>query len=121
MGAVLTFCEVSGSTIRTASLHALTAARELASAHGGSVVAVVIGQGVAAAANDVASSAAPVIAVDPARSGPARPAPPAPLSAAAAQPAGATAVVATATSTGKDVLPRAAALRGAPSGRPRPR
>ena len=67
MGAVLTFCEVSGSTIRTASLHALTAARELASAHGGSVVAVVIGQDVAAAANDVARYAERVIAFDDAR------------------------------------------------------
>ena len=113
MGAVLTFCEVSGSTVRTASLHALTAARELAAKHGGSVVAVVIGQGVGAAASDVARYAERVIAFDDARLGPALAETYAPLLAAAAQTAGATAVVGTATSLGKDLLPRAAALLSA--------
>ena len=100
MGAVLAFCEVSGTAIRTASLHAVTAARALATVHGGPVVAVVIGQGAAAAAGDVARYADRVIVFDDARLAAPLAETYAPLIAAAARTAGATAVVGTATSTG---------------------
>jgi len=67
MPAVLVFCEVSGSTVRSASLPALTAARALAPHHGGQVIAVLIGQGVGAAAADAARYASRVLAFDDAR------------------------------------------------------
>jgi len=113
MGAVLVFCEASGGTLRSASLPALTAARELAAHHGGPVIAVVIGQGVGAVANEAARYAARVLAFDDARLGAPLAETYAPVLAAAVKSAGATALVATATSTGKDVLPRTAALLGA--------
>jgi electron transfer flavoprotein alpha subunit len=115
MGAVVVFCEVSddGKSVRLASLHALAAGAELAKHHGGGVVAVVIGNGVGAAAADAARYAGKVIAFE----GAALAAPLAetwaPQLADAVKRAGATALVGTATSTGKDVLPRAAALLGA--------
>ena len=77
------------------------------------MVAGVIGQGVGAAANDVARYADRVITFDDARLGPALAETYAPLIASAAQTTGATAVVGTATSLGKDLLPRAAALLSA--------
>jgi len=113
MGAVLVFCEASGDTLRSASLPALTAARELATHHGGPVVAVVIGQGVSAVANEAARYAARVLAFDDASLAAPLAETYAPVLAAAVKAAGATALVATATSTGKDVLPRTAALLGA--------
>ncbi|HEY4186793.1 MAG TPA: FAD-binding protein [Polyangia bacterium] len=113
MGAVLVFCEVAGNTVRSASLPALSAARDLAKAHGGPVVAVVIGQGVGAAAKDVARYAERVVAFDDARLASSLAETYAPLLAGVVKSAGVTAVVGTATSTGKDVLPRAAALLGA--------
>jgi electron transfer flavoprotein alpha subunit len=118
MGAVVVFCEVSegenaGKSVRPASLAALAAGAELAKHHGGGVVAVVVGNGIGAAAADAARYAPKVLAFD----GAALAAPLAetwaPQLAEAVKRAGATALVATATSTGKDVLPRAAALLGA--------
>ena len=113
MGAIVVFCEVSGATIRSASLPALSAAQALSAHHGGPVVAVVIGSGVAAAAQDAARYAARVIAFDDPRLGSVLAETWAPVLAAAVKAAGATALLGTATSTGKDVLPRAAALLGA--------
>jgi electron transfer flavoprotein alpha subunit len=117
MGAVVVFCEVSddGKTVRTASLPALRAAAELAEHQGGPVVAVVIGGAglTGGAAADAARYAARVLAYE----GAALAAPLAetwaPQLADAVKRAGASALVGTATSTGKDVLPRAAALLGA--------
>jgi electron transfer flavoprotein alpha subunit len=116
MGAVVVFCEVSddGKAVRSASLHALTAAAELAKHQGGPVIAAVIGgPGVAAAAADAAKHASRVLAYE----GAALAAPLAetwaPQLADAVKRAGASALIGTATSTGKDVLPRAAALLGA--------
>jgi len=117
MGAVVVFCEVSddGRSVRPASLHALTAGAELAKHQGGPVVAVVIGgPGVAAGAGaDAAKYAAKVLAYEGA--GLAAPLAEtwAPQLADAVKRAGASALVGTATSTGKDLLPRAAALLGA--------
>jgi electron transfer flavoprotein alpha subunit len=117
MGAVIVYCEISGSSIRTASLPAVTAAAALATHHGGEVVAVVAGAGagVAAAAADAARHAGigRVVAYDDPRLGTPMAETLAPLLARAVKEAGATALVATATSTGKDVLPRVAALLGA--------
>ncbi len=113
MGAVIVFCEGSATSIRSASLPAISAAQALAVHHGGPVVAVVIGSGVAAAAGDAARYAARVIVYDDARLASPMAETYAPLLAAAVQATGATAVLGTATSTGKDVLPRAAALLGA--------
>jgi electron transfer flavoprotein alpha subunit len=116
MGAVVVFCEVSddGKSVRSASLPALTAAAELGKQQGGPVVAVVIGgPAVAAAAADAARYAPRVLAYQ----GAALAAPLAetwaPQLADAVKRAGASALIGTATSTGKDVLPRAAALLGA--------
>ncbi|MEP6652736.1 MAG: FAD-binding protein [Myxococcales bacterium] len=117
MGAVVVFCEYSGSALRPASLHAIAAAQALASHHSeGSVpvVAVVIGgAGVTAAAQDAARYVPRVIAYEDPRLASPLAESYAPLLAAAVKTAGATALLATATSTGKDVLPRAAALLGA--------
>ena len=117
MGAVVVFCEISddGKSVRPASLHALTAGAELAKHQGGAgtVWAAVVGNGVAGAAADAAKYAARVLAYDGA--GLAAPLAEtwAPQLADACKRAGASALVGTATSTGKDVLPRAAALLGA--------
>jgi len=113
MGAVVVLCETSGKTLRSASLPALAAAQALAAHHGGAVVGVVIGSGVGEAAKDLARYVGRVIAFDDARLGHPMAETYAPLLAAAVKAAGATALLGTATSTGKDVLPRAAALLGA--------
>ena len=115
MGAVVVFCELAddGKSVRSASLPALAAGAELAKHHGGPVVPVVLGSGVAAAAADAAKYAAKVLAYD--GTGLAAPLAEtwAPQLADAVKRAGASALVGTATSTGKDILPRAAALLGA--------
>ena len=113
MGAVVVLCETSGKTVRSASLPALAAAAAMAGHHGGPVVAVVIGAGVADAAQDAARYAARVIAFDDPRLAASMAETWAPLLVAAVKATGATALAGTATSTGKDVLPRAAALLGA--------
>jgi len=113
MGAVLVLCEVSGNALRPASLPALSAARALAAHHGGPVVAVLIGQGLSAAAADAARYAARVLTFDDARLAAPMAETYAPVLVAAMKAAGGTALLGTATSTGKDVLPRAAALLGA--------
>jgi electron transfer flavoprotein alpha subunit len=115
MGAVVVFCETADKGIRAASLPALTAGAHLAQHGGGPVVAVVIGAGVTAAAQDAARYASKVLAYDDAKLGGAAPLAEtfAPLLVDAVKRAGATALVGTATSSGKDILPRAAALLGA--------
>jgi electron transfer flavoprotein alpha subunit len=115
MGAVVVFCEVSddGKSVRPASLHALTAGAELAKHQGGAVVAVVVGNGVAVAAADAAKYAARVLAYDGAGLAAPMAETWAPQLADACKRAGGSALIGTATSTGKDVLPRAAALLGA--------
>jgi electron transfer flavoprotein alpha subunit len=113
MGAVVVFCETDEKGIRSASLPALTAGAELAKAAGGQLVAVVIGSGAVAVANDAARYAARVLFYE----GPGLAAPLAetwaPQLVDAVKRAGASVLLGTATSTGKDVLPRAAALLGA--------
>jgi electron transfer flavoprotein alpha subunit len=113
MSATLVLLETTSTNLRSASLPAVTAARELAKHHGGPVIGVVIGAGVAAAATDAARFVDKVLCFDNPALSAALAETWAPLLAAAIKETGATALVASATSTGKDVLPRAAALLGA--------
>ena len=113
MGAVLVFCEVSETAIRSASLSAIAAARALAAHHGGGVVAALIGSNVGAAASDVARYVDKVVTFDDASLASPLAETYAPLLARAVAATSATALIATATSTAKDVLPRTAALLGA--------
>jgi electron transfer flavoprotein alpha subunit len=106
MGAVAVLIETTDAGVRSTSLPAVTAARQLVQHHGGPVVGVVFGPGAADAARyvdkvwsyDNAALVAPQAETW------------APVLAAAVKKLGASALVASATSTGKDVLPRAAAL-----------
>jgi electron transfer flavoprotein alpha subunit len=113
MPGVVVFCEVDEKGVRSASLPALSAGAELAKQAGGDLVAVVIGSGVGAAAADAARYAARVLAYDDARLAAPLAETWAPQLADAVKRSGAGALLGTATSTGKDVLPRAAALLGA--------
>jgi electron transfer flavoprotein alpha subunit len=110
MGAVAVFLEVTKDGLRSTSLPAITAARELGKHHGGPVVGLVLGADVGSGATDAAKYVdkvvkleAPGLAANLAETY-------APVLVAAVKQLGATALVASATSTGKDVLPRAAAL-----------
>ncbi|HEY0707231.1 MAG TPA: electron transfer flavoprotein subunit alpha/FixB family protein [Polyangia bacterium] len=115
MGAVAVFVEITKEGLRSTSLPAITAARDLAKHHGGPVIGVALGggpelaSGAAEAAkylDKVVTYQAPELATMLAESY-------APVLANAVKTLGATALVASATSTGKDVLPRTAALLGA--------
>jgi electron transfer flavoprotein alpha subunit len=106
MGAVAVFIETTGAGARSTSLPAVTAARQLAQHHGGGVVGIVIGPGAADAAryvDRVLSYDSPALQAPLAETW-------APVLAAAVKKLGATALVASATAIGKDVLPRTAAL-----------
>ncbi len=111
--ATLVLLETTATNLRSSSLPAVTAARELARHHGGPVIGVVIGASVGAAAADAARFVDKVLCYDSPALSAALAETWAPLLAAAVKETGATALVASATSTGKDVLPRAAALLGA--------
>jgi electron transfer flavoprotein alpha subunit len=113
MPAVLVFCEADEKGIRSTSLPALTAGAALAKQAGGPLVAVVIGKGVAAAAADAAKHASRVLVYDDAKLEAPLAETWAPQLADAVKRAGASALLGTASSTGKDILPRAAALLGA--------
>jgi len=113
VGAVLVFCEADEKGVRSTSLPALTAGAALAKQAGGDLVAVVIGQGVAAAAADAAKHAKRVLVYDDAKLAAPLAETWAPQLVDAVKRAGASALLGTASSTGKDILPRAAALLGA--------
>ncbi|MBK8012283.1 MAG: electron transfer flavoprotein subunit alpha/FixB family protein [Deltaproteobacteria bacterium] len=110
MSNVLIVAEVQNQTIKPATLTAITFAREAATRTGGQVHAVVIGQGIDGAAQEMAKYVATVHAVD----GDAYGHPLAEMYAqaiAGAQKASNAALICmAATAHGKDVLPRAAAL-----------
>jgi electron transfer flavoprotein alpha subunit len=113
MSNVLVVAEQSHGHLKKSSLAALGAARLLAKRTGGKVIALVMGKGAAAPAEEVASygvevvlAEAPVLEHYLAESH-------APVVAEAAVAAGAVWVVAAATAQGKDLLPRAAARLGA--------
>jgi len=110
---VVVLLETTSSNLRSSSLPAVTAARALAGHHGGPVVGVVLGAGVGAAATDAARFVDKVLCYDHAALSAGLAETWAPILAGAVKEIGATALVASATSTGKDILPRAAALLGA--------
>ncbi len=110
MGNVLAFCEFSGSQLRTSALSNLTFARQAAAAHGGEVVIVLIGAAASAAGAAAAKYAGKVVTVDDAALGNYLAETYAPIVARLAAEHGAAVVTATATSMGKDLLPRVAAL-----------
>jgi electron transfer flavoprotein alpha subunit len=110
---VLVFLEAAEGKLRSASLPAVTCARQAAAHHGGPVVGVLVGAGVGQVANEAAALCAKVAVFDhPALQHYAAETY-APLLARAAKAEGATFLCGTATSTGKDLLPRAAALMDA--------
>jgi electron transfer flavoprotein alpha subunit len=110
MGAVIVFLESTSQAVKSASLPAVTAGRALAAQHGGALVGVIIGAGVQAAASDAARYVDKVVSYDAPTLGPVLAETYAAVLAAAVKQTGATALVGSASSTGKDVLPRAAAL-----------
>jgi electron transfer flavoprotein alpha subunit len=113
MSATLVLLETTTSNLRSASLPAITAARKLAQANGGPVVGVVIGSGIGAAAADAARFVDKILCCDNPALGVTLAETWAPALVAAIKKVGGVALVASATSTGKDVLPRVAGLLGA--------
>ncbi len=110
MGNILAFCEFGDSGLRSSALANLTFARAAAAAHGGDVIIVLIGAGAAAAGPAAARFAGQVIAVDDPGLADVMAETYAPILARLAGEHGAAIVTATATATGKDIMPRVAAL-----------
>jgi electron transfer flavoprotein alpha subunit len=110
MGNVLAFCEFSGSQLRTSALSNLTFARQAAGAHGGEVIILLVGAGAAAAGAHAAKYAGKVVTVDDPGLAHYLAETYAPIVARLAGEHGASVVTATATSVGKDLMPRVAAL-----------
>jgi electron transfer flavoprotein alpha subunit len=110
MSNVLVVAELLGSQIRKATYHALSAGQELARRTGGKVVVAVLGNAIGGAAQELSAYGAVVRSADApalesylAESW-------APVVAALARESGATHVGAAATTFGKDLVPRVAAL-----------
>ncbi len=110
MGNVLAFCEFNESTLRTSALANISFARTAAQAHGGEVIALLVGPGAQAASADAARYAPKVIVVEDAGLTNYLAETYAPIVANVAKDNGATVVSATATAIGKDLTPRVAAL-----------
>lgn len=110
MGNVLAFCEFSGSQLRTSALSNIAFARQAAAAHGGEVILLLVGAAAAAAGADAAKYAGKVVTVDDPGLEHYLAETYAPIVARLAGEHSATVVAATATSVGKDLLPRVAAL-----------
>jgi electron transfer flavoprotein alpha subunit len=113
MADVLVYVETANGEIRSASLPAITAARELAQHHGGGVTAVIAGATIGSAATEAARYCDRVMVYDDPALAAVLAETHAAVLAAAMMETGAGALVATASSTGKDVLPRVAALLAA--------
>ena len=110
MGNVLAFCEFQGDALRTSALANLAFARQAAQAHGGEVVALLVGTGAQAASANAATFAPKVIVVEDGKLDHYLAETYAPILARLAKENSATVVTATATAIGKDVIPRVAAL-----------
>jgi electron transfer flavoprotein alpha subunit len=110
MGNVLAFCETNGDALKTSALSNIAFAREAAKAHGGEVIALLVGQGTTAAGPAAAKFAGKVITVDDAGLNHYLAETFAPVVAKIAKENGATVISATATAMGKDLIPRVAAL-----------
>ncbi|HTL35861.1 MAG TPA: electron transfer flavoprotein subunit alpha/FixB family protein [Kofleriaceae bacterium] len=110
MGNVLAFCEFQGDTLRTSALANIAFARTSAQAHGGEVIALLVGPGAATAAGHAAKFAPKVVTVEDGKLEHYLAETYAPVLANLAKANNATVVSATATAIGKDVMPRVAAL-----------
>ena len=110
MGNVLAFCEFQGDALRTSALANLAFARQAAQAHGGEVIVLLVGKGAQAASGNAAKYAPKVVVVEDAKLEHYLAETYAPVLARLAKENNATVVTATATSAGKDVMPRVAAL-----------
>src|SRR6478609_12110926 len=110
MGNVLAFCEYQGDALRSSALSNIAFARSAAQAHGGEVIALLVGAGAQAASANAAKYAPKVIVVEDAKLGHYLAETYAPVLANLAKANNATIVSATATAIGKDVMPRVAAL-----------
>jgi electron transfer flavoprotein alpha subunit len=110
MGNVLAFCEFHDGALRSSALSNLAFARDAATAHGGEVVILLVGHGAQAASASAAKFAPKVVVVDDAKLEHYLAETYAPILADQAKAMGATIVTATATATGKDLMPRVAAL-----------
>ena len=113
MGNVLAICEYSSTGIRSSALPGLNLARQAAEAHGGDVIAVLIGAGAKAASESASKYASKVVVVDDAALANYMAESYAPIVARLVSEHGASVVAATATSVGKDLMPRVAALLNA--------
>ncbi len=111
MGNVLIVLENADAHVRTASLHAVTFGKKMAELHGGKLLLLVVGTGVDAAAAEAAKlGAAEVLVADAPELAHGLAETWSTAIAQAAKDCGASVIAATATATGKDVLPRVAAL-----------
>ena len=110
MGNVLAFCEAQGDALRSSALVNLAFARQAAQAHGGEVIALLVGPGAQQAAANAAKYAPKVVTVTDAKLEHYLAETYAPIVARLAKEQNASVVCATATAIGKDVMPRAAAL-----------
>ncbi len=110
MGNVLALVEFADGALRSSALANLAFARAAATAHGGEVIALVMGAGAQAASADAANYAGKVISVEDGALAHYLAETYAPIIARLAKENGVTLVSATATAVGKDVMPRVAAL-----------
>jgi electron transfer flavoprotein alpha subunit len=110
MGNVLAFCEFNGAQLRSSALANLSFARQAAQAHGGEVIALLVGAGAAAAGPDAARYAPRVVVVDAPALAHYLAETFAPVVAEVARAQGATLISATASAVGKDLAPRVAGL-----------
>jgi electron transfer flavoprotein alpha subunit len=115
MGGVAVFVESGPEGMKSSALPAVTAARELARHHAGAgagcpVIAVLIGADTGTAASQAAVYVDRVLRLDAPALGPVLAETYAPALAGAVRQIGASALVASSTSAGKDILPRVAAL-----------
>lgn len=113
MGNVLAFCEAGDASIRSSALANLAFARAAAEKHGGEVIILLIGKSASGAGADAARYAKKVVTVDHDQLESYMAETYAPIIARLAQEHGASIVCATASSTGKDVLPQVAFTLGA--------
>lgn len=112
MGNVIAFCEYSGDSLRSSALANIAFARQAAEAHDGEVIAVLVGASSADAGAHAARYAPRVITVSDDELEHYMAETYAPIVADLAEEHDAAVVCATATSVGKDLLPRVAVLIG---------
>ena len=113
MATILVVAEQANGKLKKATFHALGAAQQLAQKGGAQIQAVVIGQGVSGAAQELSQYGVTVHVVDGPEFARALAETHSAAVAAAAKAAGASDVVIAATAYGKDIAPRAAAKLGA--------